>query len=151
MSARRQIIAALSEDSLGGIATLQDVDRATALVDAVVAEALRHAADLAEQRTGSRAEQRVLLDFATQLRRAANKCDAVRPDNLAMLPDAGFFEVGRTYEYRGDRFRVLALDPHPTRGELTAIGWIVEPDGTCLTFRMTAPDWETGKWTEVAS
>jgi hypothetical protein len=39
-SARRQIVAALSEDSLGGIATLQDVDRAEQLVDAHRAEVL---------------------------------------------------------------------------------------------------------------
>jgi hypothetical protein len=40
MSARRQIIAALSEDSYGGIATLQDVQRAEQLVDAHRAEVL---------------------------------------------------------------------------------------------------------------
>ncbi len=43
MSARRQIIAALSEDSLGGIATLADVDHAEQLVDALVAEVLGEA------------------------------------------------------------------------------------------------------------
>lgn len=43
MSARRQIVAALSEDSLGGIATLQDVDRATALVDAYRTEVIAKA------------------------------------------------------------------------------------------------------------
>ncbi|MFF4552776.1 hypothetical protein [Streptomyces sp. NPDC001422] len=40
MSARRQLIAALSEDGLGGIATLHDVERAEKLVDAAVAEAV---------------------------------------------------------------------------------------------------------------
>lgn len=39
MSARRHLIAALSEDSLGGIATLQDVAHAEQLVDAHRAEA----------------------------------------------------------------------------------------------------------------
>lgn len=43
MSARRQIVAALSEDSLGGIATLQDIDRATALVDAYRTEVIAKA------------------------------------------------------------------------------------------------------------
>ncbi|WP_069769731.1 hypothetical protein [Streptomyces sp. LUP30] len=76
---------------------------------------------------------------------------AVRPDNLRMLPDPGFFEVDHTYEYRGDRFRVLALDPHPVSGVLTAIGWLIETDGTCLIFRMTGPDWDSGKWTEVTA
>lgn len=64
---------------------------------------------------------------------------------------AGFFLVGHTYEYRGDRFRVLALDPHPVSGVLTAIGWLIETDGTCLIFRMTGADWESGKWTEVTA
>lgn len=41
-------------------------------LNAVEAAAFRTAADLAEQRTGSPADQRVLLDFATQLRREAN-------------------------------------------------------------------------------
>lgn len=40
MSARRQIIAALSEDSMGGIATLHDVAHAEQLVDAHQAEVL---------------------------------------------------------------------------------------------------------------
>lgn len=41
-------------------------------LDALVAETLRQAADLAEQRAGGPSAQRVLLDFATQLRREAN-------------------------------------------------------------------------------
>jgi hypothetical protein len=40
MSARRKLIAALSEDSLGGIATLADVDHAEQLVNAHRAEVL---------------------------------------------------------------------------------------------------------------
>jgi hypothetical protein len=40
MSARRQIIAALTEDSYGGIASLSDVDHAVQLVDAHAAEVL---------------------------------------------------------------------------------------------------------------
>jgi hypothetical protein len=56
MSARRQIIAALSEDSLGGIATLHDVAHAEQLVDAYKAEMLAEAADYFEQRRPSRAD-----------------------------------------------------------------------------------------------
>jgi hypothetical protein len=41
VSARRQIIAALSEDSLGGIATMEDVAHAEQLVDAYRIETLR--------------------------------------------------------------------------------------------------------------
>ncbi|UJV42020.1 hypothetical protein [Streptomyces sp. AMCC400023] len=43
MSARRHLVAALSEDSLGGIATLQDVAHAEQLVDAYRAEILAEA------------------------------------------------------------------------------------------------------------
>jgi hypothetical protein len=43
VSARRQIIAALSEDSHGGIATLHAVERAEQLVDAHRAECIGHA------------------------------------------------------------------------------------------------------------
>ena len=43
MSARRQIIAALSEDSLGGIATMEDVAHAEQLVDAHRTEVLSKA------------------------------------------------------------------------------------------------------------
>lgn len=45
MSVRRQIIAALSEDSYGGIATLADVAHAEQLVDAHRAEVLAEAAE----------------------------------------------------------------------------------------------------------
>lgn len=45
MSARRQIIAALSEDSLGGIATLADVAHAEQLVNALVVEVRLEDAD----------------------------------------------------------------------------------------------------------
>jgi hypothetical protein len=43
VNARRKLISELSEDSLGGIATLQDVDRAEKLVDAYRAEVLAEA------------------------------------------------------------------------------------------------------------
>lgn len=43
MNARRKLIAALSEDSLGGIATLSDVDHAIQLVDAYRTEAITKA------------------------------------------------------------------------------------------------------------
>jgi len=101
-----------------------------------------------EFRAGGRKADRAQADTVAVLASKIAR-GAIRPDNLRMLPDPGFFEVDRTYQYRGDQFRVLALDPHPVRGDLTAIGWLVETDGTCLIFRMTAPDWESGKWTDV--
>ena len=51
MSARRKLIAELSEDSMGGIATLQDVERAEQLVDAHRAEVLAEAANPANAAT----------------------------------------------------------------------------------------------------
>ena len=51
LSARRQLIAALSEDSFGGIATLSDVDRAERLADAHAAEVLAAVTDPADAAT----------------------------------------------------------------------------------------------------
>ena len=52
---------------------------------------------------------------------------AVRPDNLRMLPDAGFFEVDHTYVGNDSaydwKFRVDAITTHPEDGERTALGW----------------------------
>ena len=51
MSARRQIIAALTEDSYGGIASLSDVDHAVQLVDAHAAEVLARVTNPADAAT----------------------------------------------------------------------------------------------------
>jgi hypothetical protein len=58
MSARRKLISRLSEDSLGGIATLHDVTDAERMLDAYRAEVLAEAADklvleLAPERPGA--------------------------------------------------------------------------------------------------
>ncbi|MGA5506866.1 hypothetical protein [Streptomyces umbrinus] len=52
MSVRRQIIAALSEDSLGGFATLHDVEHAEQLVDAYRTEVLAEAEEKTTPTTG---------------------------------------------------------------------------------------------------
>jgi DNA-binding transcriptional ArsR family regulator len=62
VSARRQIIAALSEDSHGGIATLHDVERAEQLVDAYRAEVLAEASTAGPADTNRRA--RLLHEIA---------------------------------------------------------------------------------------
>lgn len=75
---------------------------------------------------------------------------AVRPNNLRMLPNPGFFETERIYrDGKGNAFRTLAVDPHPRRGELTAIGWLIDRDESCLIFRMTAADWQCGTWVDA--
>ena len=78
MNAHRRIIAALSEDSLGGIATLQDVTDAEQLVDAHRAEVL------AEGLTGA---ERQFLTFALDLAadRMANRGDEFDADDEAAL------------------------------------------------------------------
>lgn len=52
---------------------------------------------------------------------------AVRPDNLRMLPDPGFFEVDRTYEreHHGDtiRFLVEYVSTSPDGRHRVAHGW----------------------------
>lgn len=70
MNARRKLIAELSEDSLGGIATLQDVERAERLVDAVVAAALHAAADEIDRAQGRLVVKKTVVNI---LRRRANQ------------------------------------------------------------------------------
>jgi hypothetical protein len=57
---------------------------------------------------------------------------AVRPDNLRMLPDAGFFEVDRTYEreHHGATvtFKVEAISTSPDGPLTVAHGWRLGPD-----------------------
>lgn len=93
--------------------------------DEVAARTLREAADLAEQRTGSPAERRVLLDFATQLRREANVREEATAPAATTTPD--FFEPGHSYTHRnGTDFRCVAVTTHPQTGELLAMGWHID-------------------------
>lgn len=80
----------------------------------------------------------------------ASKIDrgAVRPNNLRMLPDPGFFETDRTYRRNANTFRVLVLDPHPVTGQVWAIGWMTGPE-RCLVTRLDQRDWDSGKWTDT--
>ncbi len=91
MSARRQIVAALSEDSYGGIATLSDVDHAEQLVDAVVAEAvaaaLNQAADEIEKAQARLVAKKTVVNL---LRRRANTAaeKATAPETATATPSA---------------------------------------------------------------
>lgn len=73
---------------------------------------------------------------------------AVRPDNLRMLPDAGFFEVDRTYrrEHHGQpiTFTVTAISTSPDGRLTVAHGWRTGADG----WEPTDSDDLTG-WTDV--
>lgn len=221
MSARRQIVAALSEDSLGGIATLQDIDRAKALVDAHRVEVLNEALDTIREYLRVGGQQQIGLLVARKRilalikgttpepprrnvshKAVAERCrkqpgewltvgeyandmtaygivraivkghgsvvaylppgtfearseqtetgtvvsaryvgpaaeadraqaDTVRPDNLRMLSDAGFFEVDRTYrrEHHGQpvTFVVAAVSVSPDGARRIAHGWRSDP------------------------
>jgi len=137
MSARRQIIAALSEDSYGGIATLQDVEHAEQMVDAHRAEVLEEGASLLRERAAKYPSRRV---FAAGLRHGALiLVKAAMGKSTATSGDATpFFQPGHTYTdgdgYRAPElttlFRVEHVTRHPDRGHLRAIGWsrTGEPD-----------------------
>jgi hypothetical protein len=126
VNARRHLIAALSEDSLGGIATLQDVADAEQLVDSYRTEVLAEGgllpkADVVAWLVKKAREETPVWLLASKVERGA-----VRPDNLRMLPP-DFFEVGHTYadtSVDNDwKFRVDAITTHPEDGERTALGW----------------------------
>lgn len=123
MNARRQIIAALSEDSLGGIATLQDVDHATQLVDAVVAEAFLEAAAEAESTVAlfedseeGAAAAGAMEGLAIRFRRMA------REKTTAKATAPSFFQPGHVYarEHHGDtaEFDVRHIEPAPDGGRV---------------------------------
>jgi len=74
---------------------------------------------------------------------------AVRSNNLRMLPDAGFFEVDRTYqrEHRGAAitFKVEAISTSPDGRLTVAHGWRLGPD---FGWEPSDSDDFTG-WTDV--
>lgn len=153
MSARRQIVAALSEDSLGGIATLQDVDRAEALVAAHRTEVLAEVSawlikKAREFHVASRKQERAQGDTCAVLASKIAR-GAVRPDNLRMLPNAGFFEVDRTYrrEHHGQpiTFVVTAISTSPDGARTIAHGWRSDP---YTSWEPSDSDDLTG-WTDV--
>lgn len=116
MSARRQLIAALSEDSMGGIATLQDVDHAEQLVDAYRAEVL--AAD-GQAYDGELAMARGLIRTLRAV---------VRPD------DADMGEVRRLLHHH-------ASDDAAARDEIAKKGtpWRRRPTFTASSSTRSAP------------
>jgi hypothetical protein len=137
MSARRHLIAALSEDSMGGIATLHDVERAEKLVDAHRAEVLREEMrnlrriereDTPEGALGTRTGLlRAALILDERAETAGEKASAPAPTDT---PD--FLQVGHTYRSPHSgftapelivTFRVEHVTRHPDRGHLRAIGW----------------------------
>jgi len=161
MSARRKLIAELSEDSLGGIATLQDVDRAEKLVDAYRAEVLAEAKTevvgwLIKKAREHRAQGRQYAKQADVIGRLASKVDrgAVRVlwNPVPMEPNTrGFFQAGHTYsrEHHGQTvmFVVTAVSASPGGDRTVAHGWRTDPYSD---WEPTDSDDLTG-WTDVTN
>jgi hypothetical protein len=79
---------------------------------------------------------------------------AVRPDNLRMLPNPGFFEVDHTYTSGTWEFRCVAVSPSPTGGEPRALGWKFAPVYDVHGWQAIAldpDDWKHGGWTEATA
>lgn len=156
MSARRQIIAALSEDSLGGIATLQDVEPAEQLVDAYRIEVLAEVTTwltkkAREERAAGTREDRTRADVMASLASKIAR-GAVRPNNLRMLPDPGFFEVDHTYTRGYWTFQCLAVEPITWGSrEARAIGFLTRLDGTGTVTSLDPDNWAHGGWTDTTN
>jgi hypothetical protein len=159
MSARRQIIAALSEDSLGGIATLHDVAHAEQLVDAYKAEMLAEAADYFEQRRPSRAD--AVSDFdrgrratvgwvVEELRDQAGAGAGEKASAQAPTATPDFFQVDHTYTRGRWTFRCFAVEPITWgNGETRAVGYLTRSDGTGDACGLDPDDWAHGGWTDT--
>ncbi|MFJ4926900.1 hypothetical protein [Streptomyces sp. NPDC088736] len=148
MSARDDlyhVIAGVSNDG-----TRKWCDETRRILDAYRAEVLAEAdllpkADVVAWLTKKAREETPIELLASKAERGA-----IRPDNLLMLPRAGFFEHGRTYESSGRTFQCLAIDSFPRSGEPRAIGWYATASGGWPSVEALDPDdWERGGWAEV--
>lgn len=99
----------------------------------------------AASRKAERAQGDTCAVLASQIARGA-----VRPNNLRMLPNAGFFEVDHTYTNdRGFRFECHAVAPTPWDGTPRAIGYLTHPDGSGHVHGMTGEQWTDGDWDDT--
>ncbi|MFJ6566273.1 hypothetical protein ACIQNU_02545 [Streptomyces sp. NPDC091292] len=151
MSARRYLIAALSSDSLGGIATLQDVARAEQLVDAHRTEVLREAkgevvAWLAkkerEYRSTGSAQHALQADvigvLASKVDRGAIRLFLGVEEKATATPAAtatpNFFQPGhvytRTHHGHCIEFHVQHIDTDPGGDQRVAFGWRADDRST---------------------
>lgn len=166
MSARRQIIAALSGDSLGGIATLADVTHAEQLADAHAAEVL---ASDGQAYDGELAMLRGLVRTLRTVVREPNTFDEVRrllwehasdetaaykeaqekaiPAGTTATPD--FFQAEHTYQRDIYEFRCHAIAPDPHSGEPRAIGLRSRNGFPWTGAAMDPDDWAHGGWADV--
>lgn len=106
MSARQKLISKLSEDSLGGIATLHDVAEAEQLLDAYRAEVLREAAQHVRnvRRAGALIETPAeqLLDEEADRAEAREKATAPAAPATPELTERQDRLLGAVRSYRGE-------------------------------------------------
>lgn len=102
-----------------------------------------------EYRAGVR-DERVQADTAAVLASKIAR-GAVRPNNLRMLPDPGFFEVDRVYTSGSRKFRCEAVSASPGTGERRALGWQFAPVNGVhhwYAVALDSDDWAHGGWGE---
>jgi hypothetical protein len=98
-------------------------------------------------RKADRAQAETAAVLASKIARGA-----VRPDNLRMLPNPGFFEVDHTYTSGSWTFRCEAISQSPGTGEPRALGWKFAPVYSAPYWHAAAldpDDWAHGDWTDV--
>lgn len=104
-----------------------------------------------EFRAGGRKADRAQADTVACMASKISR-GAVRPDNLRMLPDAGFFEVDHSYTSGTCTFRCEAISPSPGTGEPRALGWRFAPVYDVHHWHAVAldpDDWTHGGWTDT--
>ncbi|MDX3314709.1 hypothetical protein P1S61_37780 [Streptomyces sp. ME08-AFT2] len=104
-----------------------------------------------EYRAGGRKADRAQADTAAVLASKIAR-GAVRPDNLRMLPNPGFFEVDHSYTSGTTKFRCEAISPSPGTGEPRALGWRFAPVYDVHhwhAFALDPDDWTHGGWTDT--
>jgi hypothetical protein len=161
MSARRQIIAALSEDSLGGIATLADVAHAEQLVDAHRAEVFAEAAEAVDAIASDMRDKvgwpdrHAAPDAVAAVRAAAREMqwlatvpsgEKATTSGATATPE--FFQAERTYQHGDWVFRCDVVTADPNTGKRTAIGWSWFEVGYGQVASYTDAHWADG-WTDV--
>lgn len=149
MSARDDILAGLrqADETFGDLTPEQLVDdyRSEVLAE-VIAWLVKKAREFhASRRKAEREQGDMCAVLASKIARGA-----VRANNVLMLPQAGFFEVDRTYEYEALRilFRCDAVSTHPVSGELSAVGWVRYHGGGWSSGDYSPAEYADG-WTDV--
>lgn len=136
------------EEDARAFLTKHDTHVRTATLAEVTTWLIKKAREFhARSRKQERAQGDTCASLASQIARGA-----VRPNNLLMLPNAGFFEHGRTYTSGTWQFRCEAITPSPGTGERRALGWLYAPVYGVHYWHPTAldpDDWEHGGWTET--